>query len=53
MMLAACFVPKLGEVGVLMRALAECYRAATVAFGQALNMAAMKLGAADGERFRQ
>ena len=29
---------KPAEAGVLIRALAECYRAATVAFGQARNM---------------
>ena len=50
---AACFVTKPAEVGVLMRALAECYWAATMALSQALNMAATKPGAADGERFRQ
>jgi hypothetical protein len=41
---ALLFVTKLAEVGVLMRALAECYRAATVAFGQTRNMTATKLG---------
>jgi hypothetical protein len=40
------------EVGVLMRALAECYRAATVAFGHARNMPGQP-GASDGERLRQ
>ena len=43
---AACFVTKPA-------ALAECYWAATMALSQALNMAATKPGAADGERFRQ
>jgi hypothetical protein len=31
---AACFVTEPAEVGVLMRALAECYRAATMALSQ-------------------
>ena len=49
---AALFVTKPAEVGVLMRALAECYRAATVAFGHARNMPGQP-GASDGERLRQ
>jgi hypothetical protein len=38
---------------LLMRALAECFRAATVALGQARNMAAMEPDAADAERLHQ
>ena len=49
---AALFVTKPAEVGVLMRALAECYQAATVAFGQARDMPEQP-GASDGERLRQ
>jgi hypothetical protein len=49
---ASLFVTKPAEVGALMRALAECYRAATVAFGQARNMPAQP-GAADAEPLRQ
>ena len=49
---AALFVTKPAEVGVLMRAPAECYRAATVAFGQARDMPGQP-GASDGERLRQ
>jgi hypothetical protein len=37
--LAAVVLTKPAEVGVLLRALAECCRAATVAFGQIRNMA--------------
>ena len=53
LMLKPTLVLKLAEFGVLMRALAECVRAATVAFGQARDMPATKPGAADGERLRQ
>ena len=49
---SSLFVIKPAEVGVLMRALAECYRAATVAFGQARDMPGQP-GASDGERLRQ
>jgi hypothetical protein len=41
------------EVGVLIRALAQCFQAAASAFGQARNMPATEPGAADGERLRQ